>query len=201
MSGQLVLGALRQACQTLREAGIDSAVMGGLSLSRWQRRRLTDDVDLLIAIDPPNADDVVRILMAGGFHPRRFPPVVQIDDHRFVRFIYTPPGRYENIDVDVLFADSPFLQSALARSVELRVEEFNIDVRVISCEDLIILKLQADRLLDRIDVIALLQLNRPTLDWSYLRDWLNRLSMAKEWNEAWPQAFPDDPSPISFSSP
>ena len=71
----------------------------------------------------------------------------------------------------------------------------NLDVRVVSCEDLILLKLQADRLLDHADVVRLLQYNRARLDFAFLEQWLKALQLHKEWLRCWSEAFPDEPAP------
>lgn len=195
MGGELIFRTLKEIWARLEERGLDAAVMGGLALSRWRRRRNTDDIDLLVAISPDQTDDLIRALDAAGFSPRRYPPVVQIEDHRFVQLCYTPPGRYELIAVDLLFADGDFLRSALDRAVVTREEGEEFAPRVVRCEDLIILKLQADRIIDRIDVVALLQYNRETLDFAHLTHWVDILQLRDIWSQWWSEAFPDEPAP------
>ena len=67
--------------------------------------------------------------------------------------------------------------------------------KVVSCEDLILLKLHADRLIDRMDVRYLLENNRASLDFAYLTNWIGKLQLQKEWAEWWDQAFPGELAP------
>jgi hypothetical protein len=61
----------------------------------------------------------------------------------------------------------------------------------VACEDLILYKLVAGRLLDRADVGALLRANVETLDEAYLAEWSRQLEVADDlaaiWREAPPQ--------------
>jgi hypothetical protein len=60
-----------------------------------------------------------------------------------------------------------------------------------------VLKLQADRLIDRADVRYLLEYNRAALDLPYLTGWIGELGLNREWTEWWRDAFPGEPAPIS----
>lgn len=146
-----------------------------------------------MALDSADTDDLARVLSSEGFAPRRVPLISQVGDHSFIQLMYTPKGRYEDIPVDLLMADSDFLRAALQRVVPTRLG--TLECGVVSCEDLILLKLQADRLIDRMDVRYLLEYNRPTLDFAYLLKWIGTLQLQKESSEWWGQAFPDEPAP------
>ena len=70
-----------------------------------------------------------------------------------------------------------------------------MDLFALNCEDILILKMNGGRIIDRADAAALLRLNRATLDLSYLLKWVNQLGLGAEWAEIWCEAFPGEPLP------
>jgi len=201
MANSPIYLTLRHVTAQLAEHGIPAAVMGGLAVAFWQHPRMTRDVDVLIGIDPPSPDELLSIMQSAGCRPKRVPPLVEIDRHRFMQLLYTPKDTYVDIPVDLLFADSEFLRSALQRRTPIQVPAVGIDTLAVSCEDVIILKLSADRMIDRMDAINLLRFNHETLDFNYLSKWIIELRLANDWAAAWAQAFPGEASPITCSSP
>src|SRR5438094_576568 len=79
------------------------------------------------------------------------------------------------VQVDLLLADSPYHREALARRIPATVGD--LEVSVLACEDLVLHKLLAGRIIDRADVAALLRANREALDSAYLRRWSRELSL------------------------
>ena len=61
----------------------------------------------------------------------------------------------------------------------------------LACEDIILHKLAAGRLIDRADIIALVRANSRTLDLDYLAKWSDELRLTPAWREI----FPDSPPP------
>jgi len=59
-----------------------------------------------------------------------------------------------------------------------------IEIFVLACEDLILHKLAAGRVVDRVDAAALLRANRLALDMTYLQGWLRRVATASDWATA-----------------
>lgn len=195
MAESAVTASLRHAWTMLAAHGVRAAVMGGLAVAAWKHSRATRDVDLLVSIDPPTSDELLRWAQEAGFRPKRFPALVEIPPHRFLQMLLTPQGAYIDIQVDFLFADTDFLRAAVSRSLSRDVPDIGDDIKYAKCEDLILLKLSADRLLDRMDVRYLLEYNRDTLDFAYLTNWIGKLQLQKEWAEWWGQAFPGEPAP------
>jgi hypothetical protein len=195
MPGELVLQALRQIWLSLEPLPLPRAVMGGVAVAYWGHVRATQDVDLLIQIEPGETEAVLHALAEGGIHPKRHPPVLPIGPIHLLPLLYRPPGTFVDLRIDLLFAESEYQRLALARRVTARVPGLDLDVAVLTCEDLIIHKLIAGRILDRIDVAALLRRHRATLDFAYLREWIDRLALTAEWTEVWSGAFPGEPPP------
>ena len=69
------------------------------------------------------------------------------------QLIHQPLGSYLDLQIDLLLADSPYHQQALARRLPSRLPELDLELDVLTCEDLILHKLLAGRLLDRSDVV------------------------------------------------
>jgi hypothetical protein len=194
MTAEIVLQTLRHAWATLAPLGLPMALMGGLSVAVWKHSRATRDVDLLLDLGPLPAEDLVQALDGKGLRALRHPPVHRIGPSRILQLVYEPPGTFLELRVDLLFADSDYQRQALARRVPARLPGVDIEIFVLSCEDLILHKLLAGRLLDLADVAALLRANRDTLDQGYLRNWYGQLGVTAEWTAAWHEAFPEEPS-------
>jgi hypothetical protein len=194
MASELVR-ALRHAWDALQEIGVPAAVMGGLAVSTWKHIRATQDVDLLIATDVIDPDRLLREMQARGFRPKLHPPVLTIGPDRILQLLYQPPGSFVVLQVDLLLADSEYKRLALSRRVAFRLPDGSFEFLVLTCEDLILSKIEADRLIDRIDVVALLQENRGRLDFGYLAVWIRKNDVRDVWTECWGQAFPGEPDP------
>jgi hypothetical protein len=113
-----------------------------------------------------------------------------------MQLFYQPADSLVEIRIDLLLATTDFHESALARRVAIPASDLGFEVMVVSCEDLIILKLLAWRILDRVDVSELLKANRSTLDFGYLGNWTKKLSLRKSLKESWQDAFPDERLPV-----
>jgi hypothetical protein len=60
---------------------------------------------------------------------------------------------------------------------------------------LILHKLLAGRLIDRVDAAALLRANRPAVDLAYLLRWAEELDVMGDLAETWSEAFPGERLP------
>ncbi len=165
-------------------------------MGAWKRPRFTKDVDLLIAIGEPRSRDAVNLLTSAGFRCERPKTVIRVNENRFVQLHYDPSGSMLDVRLDLLLATTPFHEQALDRRVALPEAEFGFEVFVVSCEDLIVLKLIAGRILDRVDVSELLKANRDELDFAYLGGWVQKLRLGRSFAEAWNDAFPETAPPI-----
>lgn len=89
--------------------------------------------------------------------------------------------------------------SVLRYGAVVGCELLNFFVKVLACEDLIIMKLLAARLIDQADVVALLQANLPELDVAYLVQSAQRLQLMNGLTEIWNKALPDEPAPNALA--
>jgi hypothetical protein len=197
MAGELVLRTLKHVWSTLEPLHLPMALTGGLALSVWKHVRATRDVDLVIDLGTTEADTVLSLLLAAGLHVRRFPPVRPLAPFRLIQLSYSPPGSFVDVDVDLLISDADYPREALARRIAGRLPEWDFDLSVLQCEDVILHKLISSRLIDRVDVATLLRLNRPSLNLGYLLSHVGSLKLTGEFGEAWREAFPDEQVPMA----
>jgi hypothetical protein len=156
------------------------ALMGGLALSVWNHVRSTQDVDILLGIGSMAPERILDVVSKSGFRPRRKPPVTQLGSLRVLQLEFDPEEAYVSVHVDLLLSNSEYHDLALARRVWRKIPQSGHDVPVLRCEDLVLHKLLAGRLIDLADGVALLKANGHTLDFDYLEAWAARLDVAAD---------------------
>ncbi len=192
MLSEAVASSLRHLLHALHSLNLPSAVMGGVAVATWNHFRATKDVDVLLGIGGQEAGEIIAHLGRFGFRPKRDPPVLTIEGNRIIQLVYQPPDAFLDIQLDLMLADSPFQQSALSRRVSVRLPAVDQEVGVVACEDLIILKLLAGRMIDRADAAALIRINRNEIDLEHLLEWVRRLGLGDDFEEIWHEAFPGE---------
>jgi hypothetical protein len=170
--------------------------MGGVALATWSHPRATRDIDFLVEFERKDVDQLVSQMGKAACRPKRNPPLSVVGDHGFVQFLYSPPGEFYEVQLDLMLAESELQKTALERRVSRTVPGIESSIDVLSCEDLFLFKLIAGRIIDRADSAMLLRENWETLDESYLVAWLQRLKMTDDFRDVWHEAFPDASYPI-----
>lgn len=84
-----------------------------------------------------------------------------------------------SIKVDLLCARSPYSQGAIDRSIPLDEHVLGFPIRVLCCEDLILFKLIAGRIIDLADAAELLRANKSQLNEELLTRLANESGMAE----------------------
>ena len=191
MVARLLLCTLRHVAELLNRERILWAIGGGVALSLWDHMRYTKDADILIGVDDRDVDQLLAAFQNAGLRAKRYPPIVAVGEQRFAQFLYQPDGTDFDILVNFLFADQPFQREALARRVPTTFPDWDTLAYVLTCEDLIVLKLVAGRIIDLADAAALLRANREALDYSQLRRECATLGLSSELARIWDEAFPD----------
>jgi hypothetical protein len=195
MAAKAALTTLDHAWSALVPLGYPLAVMGGISLAAWNYVRATRDIDLLIALDRTQVDLILKALAARGCRPKQSPAITVVGEHCFVQLLFTPPGEFYDVQLNLLLAESELQKSALARRVRRNVPGISHPVDVLNCDDLILLKLVGGRLIDRADAAALLRENRDAIDLGYLLSWIARLDLTTDFAEIWHEALPGEDVP------
>jgi len=195
MPSEVLLGALRRIWTILEPLGVPVALMGGVALSAWNHPRSTRDVDLLIGLDKSGFGSMFQALLTAGLRAKRQPAIMRIDEQEIAQFLYTPDDEFFDVQIDLLLAGTPYQHIALARRIELKFSTLDFPIWVLSCEDMILHKLLAGRLIDSADAAMLLRENRAELDFAYLGQWLTRLKVAADFARIWAEAFPGEQLP------
>jgi len=197
MAGETVLRALRHVWLVLRSLNVPAAVVGGLGMAVWKHVRATQDIDLLIAVGADDVGWLLERLAAARIRPRSDLPPISLGQLEVIRLLYEPPETFLEIEIDLLIAKSEYYQRALRRRVAAQLPDLEVEIAVLTCEDAILQKLQAGRIIDRADAAALLRANRESLDVDYILAWTDRLALAVDLAEIWNEAFPGEPLPAN----
>lgn len=181
-----VVEALRELIEFLDRRSIGWAVLGGLAIRVLALPRPTFDVDVIVAVGTDDVGDLARAAESAGFvvdDAFRRGCCDTLAGQSKIHFHARQGTRLIRIDVFVL-------GSAFERSVFDRRKQYDSDLGalwVVSPEDVLLLKLLADRPRDRADVADLLLVAGP-LDMKYVRDWASRLDVAERLDRALAEA-------------
>ena len=197
MAAELLIKALQAIWNALRSMNIPAAVMGGLAMSLWKYPRATRDVDLLIGIETHQLDKILPQLQALGIRPKHSPPIMPLGQLNIIQMLYEPPEAFMEVQIDLLLAETDYLRTALERRIPTLLPDLSVETAVLTCEDLILHKLLAGRLIDRADIAALLKFNLASLDRHYLAHWANQLQLIAEFASVWKETLPNEPLPAN----
>lgn len=179
MATEAVLYALRRTWQILDSSNTQAALAGGLAMAVWRYPRATLDVDILVFGSEPSFDDVNSQLLAAGFQSHGN-SLVDLGQTLLRQYKVEPPDTFVDVQVDLLIANSQYSREAIERRVRIELDEFGFELDVLSCEDLILLKLLAGRAIDIVDAEALLNANHKTLKFEFLHQKAAELKVAEQ---------------------
>jgi hypothetical protein len=179
--------------RTLKPLDIPAAVIGGIALAAWKHVRATKDIDLLVGISAEKLGSTLQHLLTAGMRPKRSPPAITLDRFQIVPLLYEPPDALMELQIDLLLANSEYSQLALKRRIPTVLPDMDTEIAVLACEDLILHKLLAGRMIDLADAAALIRANRETLDCDYLDRWARSLDVGAELAGVWKEAIQCSP--------
>lgn len=178
-----VQDALFSLVDTLDAAGIDYAVMGGLAVRVYALPRPTQDVDVTVSIEPERSIELLELVEQAGFE---VPETYQKGwTDQVAKMPLVKVGRdigAHRIDIDIFLTASKFQESLMHRRKKISLE--NRDIWLVSPEDLLLLKLIANRPRDRIDVQDLL-FTLGDLETEYLDTWSESLGVTQRLKQAY----------------
>lgn len=192
MPAEAVLVALRETWLALRPLGKPMAVMGGLALAAWKCVRATRDVDLLLGVSARDLAQILAPLEAVGMRPKGHEATIRLGDLEVFQLLYEPPETFVDLQIDLLLGESSYHQEALRRRIPMELSGLDVTLDVLACEDLLLHKLLAGRVIDRVDAAALIRANRATLDRPYLNQWAHQLKLMADMDAVWEAAFPGE---------
>lgn len=157
--------------QRLDEAGVPSAIIGGIAISVWGTPRGTRDVDLKILLGRDSAQRLLDIL-GSDFRPMHRDPLGNLRGNAMIFVLDS-----DDIRLDLLLADVGFDAVAIGRAIEVELS-LGIVGRVCTAEDLIIYKLISTREQDHIDAASVVRRQADALNHRYVLKWLRQFELA-----------------------
>jgi hypothetical protein len=148
----------------LEKAKIPYAIGGAIALGYWAPPRGTHDVDINVFVAADGAGPAIDALRDAGVEMERSEALRTAADRGDAR------GSFRSMRVDVFFSTIHVHDSAAQRVRVVPLEER--PVRVLSAEDLAVLKLLFYRGKDLVDVEQLVSMQGAALDRAYVRRWL-----------------------------
>jgi len=163
-----------QALQDLLDAfGERGVIIGGIAASILGRPRFTADVDAVFMLEMEELPRLISEAAARGMQPRIADAETFARQNRVVLLRHVATG----IDVDISLGLLPFESEMVDRS--RRVTVGDLQLRLPTPEDLIILKAVAHRPQDLLDIEALIE-SHPALDKEHIRYWVKLFSETLE---------------------
>lgn len=160
-------------CQELDGLSLPYAVIGGIALQVWGETRVTRDVDISLLTGFGDEYAAVSRLI-GAFPPRRADALEFALTNR-VLLCQSPEG----IGIDIGLAAFPYEEAAIRRSQRTELVP-GVVLPVVCAEDLITMKVFANRPQDWIDVRGILVRQGERLDWDLIEGALPELLEAIE---------------------
>lgn len=167
---------LRECVSVFDRLSLPYAVMGGLAARVHGIPRPTYDVDFTIIVPRQRLAALYDELEEAGFtvpEAYRGGWVDEVAGLPLVKFRLFIGDR--GIDADVFLAETPYQEEVIRRARRERIG--GLEVSLATPEDLILLKLMADRPRDRAD-IADIRFIQGDLDEAYMRRWADELGFA-----------------------
>lgn len=168
--------AARELVGLLDKLGVPYAIMGGLAVRIYALPRPTFDVDFTVAIKRESLAGLYDEAEQLGFSipaAQRSGWVDQVHGLPLVKLQLNLSDRI--IDLDVFLAETPFQRQLLQR--RQRHQAAGWAGWFVTPEDLVLLKLLADRPKDHADIADVLFV-QGALDETYLRNWAVRLGVS-----------------------
>jgi hypothetical protein len=156
--------ALGRLAEILEAVGIEYALIGGHAVNAWLEPRFTADIDVTIEAAVARIERLGAALKREGFAPAGEHGADPVAGPDFLRFVS---------DDGHVVLEFQAAKTELQEEVIRRARSDGRALRVATPEDLIVLKLIANRAKDQIDLLGLCAL--PDLDWAYIERW------ASEW--------------------
>lgn len=176
-----LVGTLHAFGRLFNRLGIPYAIMGGWAVRVYALPRPTYDVDFTVILSRERLPELYAAAEDDGFTvPEQYKGgwIDGVADMPLVKFRLHLAGH--GIDVDIFLAESEYQRELMRRRVQHSVG--GAAAWFVSVEDLILLKLIANRSRDRADIDDLLMASAE-LDETYLRRWAGPLGVGAQLDE------------------
>jgi len=176
----IILRTFKKVIEVLDKEKIDWCLFGGLAMQVYKRIRATKDIDLLIEISSDQIANFITCMEKAKFKFDRKRGIIKINGIELLRFFYEDTETAFEIFVDLVTVTAEFQKQIIKRKT--KQDFLGIEVNVASLEDVILLKLLADRPIDAFDSQYLIEENIKDIDKDYLKNWARRLKVTKRLN-------------------
>lgn len=146
-------------------------VIGGLAVVRWGEVRATQDVDVSLLVELGDERKYAEALLKK--FTSRIPDALEFALQNRVLLLTASNG----VSIDVGLASFTYEVEVMDRATPFQFDR-GVKLVTASAEDLVILKLLAERPIDLFDIRGIL-VRQSTLDWDYLRSRLAGLEELK----------------------
>lgn len=172
MSETLGEGLLRLE-RLLGEWGRPAAIIGGVAVIARCGTRPTEYIDVVTEAGQQDLDTLFALAAKHGFSFDA--NARELASMGLVRFYAKDQGGF---GLDVLFADNAFYEELLRRATPVAIG--SVTLKIATAEDLVLLKLEADRPLDIEDVLTIKDGLGASLDMTYLRKQADHLKLREK---------------------
>jgi hypothetical protein len=152
----------RELAEILGDLRHQLAVIGGVAYNFWREPRYTNDIDFNVVADAKVAAELRNRLVAHGYEVVREQTPDATSGPDFLRFIL--PGTRKIVEFQA--AKTPYQELTIKRAVMAAPDQ---PFPVATAEDVIVLKLIANRPKDHRDMVSLGMIDG--LDWDYIEHW------------------------------
>jgi len=156
---------LSQLALALDRAALPYMVFGGQAVLLYGEPRMTRDIDVTLGVDTSQAPAVLRVIEELQWRIL----VDQVEEFLRQTFVLPVMDPKSHIRIDFVFSLTEYERQAIQRGRMVRLG--GVDVRFVSLEDLIVMKVISGRPRDLEDVASVVRKN-PGFDQTHVRRWL-----------------------------
>lgn len=171
----IILRVLKKVVGVLEKEKIDYCLFGGLAMQVYKRIRATKDVDLIVSVASERIPELFNKLEKQNFKFDSKRGVIKINIFELMRFSHIDEDTGLEIFIDLVTGTTEFFKKIFNRKI--KTEFLSMEVNVASLEDIILLKLLADRPIDVVDTQDLLEENINSIDKNYINSWAKKLNV------------------------
>ncbi|MDI6733472.1 MAG: hypothetical protein QME51_07455 [Planctomycetota bacterium] len=164
------LDALYKLDIIFRELKISYAIVGAIGTFIWSRPRATRDIDIVIALNKNDISKFTASASSAGFDYNQSENEHLLKSDMFRLKYRVSPDNF--IPIDFILPTYSFYQELLQRRRRKKVNTFSLHFA--SPEDMILLKLLANRPIDKIDVEQICLFWKEKLNIPYLKKWAKK---------------------------
>jgi len=168
------LDVLKDVCARLDRAGIEYMLTGSMAMNYYAQPRMTRDIDLVVAVEPHQAEQ-----LAAAFEPGYYLPSEQLGQSIRDRGMFNLLHLASVIKVDlVVRKDEPYRRAEFERRQLVKLPGF--DAWIAAKEDLILSKLVwAKDSGSEVQLRDVRNLLASGADLAYIRHWAMRLGLSE----------------------